>query len=109
MEDSAGSADCRSDIRGDVRGDIRGDIRQGVDSVQHPAPGFAFAFAIDGMDPQLTISQQKRKRETGSDAQEEPDQTFKRAAATNFFANFPPKFDWFRFNPPPIKTQTFRT
>lgn len=84
-----------------------------ADSVANSATkgfGFAFAFPIDGMDPQLTISQQKRKRDAGADVlQDQPDPTAKRAAAANFIANFPPKFDWFRYNPPPTKTQTFRT
>jgi len=71
---------------------------------------FGFAFAFDGIDPQLTVSQQKRKREAGQDVfEEQPDPVGKRAAASNFIANFPPKFDWFRYNPPPTKTQTFRT
>jgi hypothetical protein len=76
-----------------------------------PSQGGGFAFLMDGLDPQLFESQQKRRREAdGADGAEGaggPSEPSAKRASQGY--EFPKKFDWFRFKASPKSSVTFRT
>lgn len=68
-----------------------------------------FAFPIEGLNPQLFESQQKRRRDEAEGARgasEDPPPAAKKTASG---FEFPTKFDWFRFKAAPKSSATFPT